>query len=129
MEPSLRRGPDTSKPSYTAIDAEPQNRLFMHLFRQVSWLAETQVSSERRPGRAVSSRSLLVGCRCHLGADLDMMPLMQKLAEGLGEDAPEPGCDPADMHLGCMQMPQIPLMRLCANCSCVLPKKKKHSAE
>ena len=41
-------GPTTPKPSYGTIDSQPQNRLFMHLFRQ-------------------------------------------KLAEGLGEDAQEPG--------------------------------------
>lgn len=45
---SRAAGPTTPKPSYDAIDSQPQNRLFMHLFRQ-------------------------------------------KLAEGLGEDAPEPG--------------------------------------
>ena len=45
---AIAAGPTTPKPSYEAIDSQPQNRLFMHLFRG-------------------------------------------KLAEGLGEDAPEPG--------------------------------------
>lgn len=51
---SIAAGPTTPKPSYEAIDSQPQNRLFMHLFRG-------------------------------------------KLAEGLGEDASEPGC--ASMRL------------------------------
>lgn len=48
MQAAIPAGPRDDPPSYEAIDAQPHNRLFMHMFRQ-------------------------------------------SVAEGLGEDAPEPG--------------------------------------
>ena len=64
LEQSLRRGPDMPKPSYAAIDAAPQNRLFMHLFRQVLWLAVTLIQQRQciRFCCAMSGRHSLRQC-------------------------------------------------------------------
>ena len=107
MEPYVRRGPDTPKPSYAAIDAEPQNRLFMHLFREASFIAVTHDCRGGKYGSVVSSWSLPVKCGCPLGAERDGNTSCRSWQRASARTLQSQGALPPPMQ---PKLSQVPLM-------------------